>query len=92
MWRPPQNPLDKPLLEAKAVSIASDLIDGSVHILDRRDLAVRAAREGIRQTLNLAARIVGEMAADHEQAGEHEKAAALREAARQIETLPNDLP
>jgi hypothetical protein len=34
-----QNPLDKPLEEAAADTIASDLIDGSVHVLDRRDLA-----------------------------------------------------
>jgi hypothetical protein len=42
-WRPPQNPLDKPLEEAVADTIASDLIDGNVHVLDRRDLARRAA-------------------------------------------------
>ena len=34
-------------------------MDGSVHVLDRHDRAVRAAREGVRQALNLAARIVG---------------------------------
>jgi hypothetical protein len=43
MWRPPQNPLDKPLEEAVADTIAFDLIDGSVHVLDRRDLARRRA-------------------------------------------------
>ena len=39
MAGPPRNPLDSPLLEAMAASIASDLIDGSVHVLGRRDLA-----------------------------------------------------
>jgi hypothetical protein len=90
--RPPRNPLDTPLLEAMAASIASDLIDGSVHALDRRDLAVRAAREGIRQTIDLARRALEEMADDHAFADEVEKAAALREAVRQIETLPHDVP
>ena len=56
---PPRNPLDTPLLEAMAALIASDLIDGSVHVLDRRDLAVRAAFEGIRQTIDLARRALG---------------------------------
>ena len=58
MWRPPQNPLDKPLVEAVADTIASDLIDGAVHVLDRRDLARRAALEGFRQGIDLAARTV----------------------------------
>jgi hypothetical protein len=47
-WRPPRNPLDKPLEEAVADTITSDLIDGNVHVLDRRDLARRAALEGFR--------------------------------------------
>ena len=38
-WRPPQNPLDKPLEEAVADQIASNLVDGNVHVLGRRDLA-----------------------------------------------------
>jgi hypothetical protein len=38
-WRPPQNPLDKPLEDAAADSITVDQIDGNVHVLDRRDLA-----------------------------------------------------
>ena len=47
MWRPPQNPLDKPLEEAVADTIAFDLIEGNVHVLDRRDPG--AALEGFRQ-------------------------------------------
>jgi hypothetical protein len=90
-WRPPQNPLDKPLEEAVADTIASDLIDGNVHVLDRRDLARRAALEGFRRGVELAAKIVAEMADDHEQAGEAEKAAVLREAVEQVRTLPSDV-
>ena len=44
MWRPPQNPLDKPLEEVVADTIAFDLIDSNVHVLDRRDLARRLLR------------------------------------------------
>jgi hypothetical protein len=82
---PPENPLDKPLEEAVADAIASDLIDGNVVVLDRRDLAKRAALDGFRQGIALAARIVVEMAAD-------EDSDLLREAERQILTLPNDMP
>jgi hypothetical protein len=89
---PPKSPLDKPLEEAVADAIASDLIDGNVHVLDRRDLARRAAREGIRQAIDLAAQTLREMAADHEHAGEFDRAAALREGAKQIRGLPKDLP
>jgi hypothetical protein len=85
----PRNPLDTPLLEAMAASIASDLIDGSVHVPDRRGLAVR---EGIRQTIDLARRTLEEMADDHAFADEEGKAAVLREAAEQISTLPHSLP
>jgi hypothetical protein len=92
MSGPPQNPLDQPLLEAMAALIASDLIDGSVHVLDRRDLAVRAAREGIWQTIDLARRVLEETAADHEHAGEAANAVILYEAAEQIRRLPKDLP
>ena len=92
MPRPPRNPLDTPLLDAMATSIASDLIDGTLHVLDRRDLAERAAREGIRQTVDLAGQVLEEMAADRAQAGEPEKAAALREGAKQVRRLPGDLP
>ena len=91
-WRPPQNPLDQPLEEAVADTIASDLIDGNIHVLDRRDLARRAALEGFRQAIELVTMVVGEMTADHEQAGEAEKAAVLREAVEQIRTLPHDVP
>ena len=91
MWRPPQNPLDKPL-EAVADTIASALIDGSLHVLDRRDLARRAALEGFRQSVDVAARVVGEMAADHEHAGDEAKADVLREAVQQIKTLLRDVP
>jgi hypothetical protein len=52
---PPENPLDKPLEEAVADAIASDLIDGNVVVLDRRDLAKRAALNGFRQGIALAA-------------------------------------
>ena len=69
-WRPPQSPLDKPLEDAVADSITVDLIDGSVHVLDRRDLARRAALEGFRQAIELVVMVVNEMAADHEHAGE----------------------
>jgi hypothetical protein len=85
MWRPPQNPLDKPLEEAVADTIASDLIDGTVHVLDRRDLTRRAALEGFRQAIELAAKIVAEMAANH---GDK----LLEEAVLQIRTLPKDVP
>jgi hypothetical protein len=80
-WRPPQNPLDKPLEE----TVVSALIDGNVHVLDRRDLARRAALEGFRQAIELAAKIVAEMAADH---GDK----LLEEAVLQIRTLPGDVP
>jgi hypothetical protein len=51
MWRPPQTPLDKLLEEAVADTIVSDLIDGTLHVLDRRDLARRAALECFRPAL-----------------------------------------
>ena len=92
MWRPPQNPLDKPLEEAVADSIAIGLIDGNVIVLDRRDLARRAALEGFRQAVDLASQTLREMAADHEQAGQFDQATVLREAAKQIRSLPQDLP
>ena len=84
-WRPPQNPLDKPLEDVVADAIASDLIDGNVVVLDRRDLAKRAALDGFRQGIALAAQVVGEMAADHD-------SELLREAVEQIRTLPDDVP
>ena len=86
-WRPPRNPLDTPLEEAVADTIASDLIDGSVFVLARR-----AALEGFRQAIELVTMVVGEITADHEQAGEAEKAAVLREAVEQVRTLPHDVP
>ena len=89
---PPQNPLDTPLEEAVADTIAVDLIEGKVHVLDRRDLARRAALEGFRQGLALAEKIVGEMAADHEQAGEEAEAEVLHEAVEQIRTMLKDVP
>jgi hypothetical protein len=46
------------------------VIDGSVHVLDGRDLTRRAVLDGFRQGVALAAQIVGEMAADHGQARE----------------------
>jgi hypothetical protein len=82
---PPENPLDKPLEDAVADAIVSDLIDGNVVVLDRRDLAKRAARDGFRQGIALAAQVVGEMAADHD-------SELLREAVEQIRTLPDDVP
>jgi hypothetical protein len=92
MWRPLQNPLDKPLEEAIADTIASDVIDGSTHVLDRRDLARRATLEGFRQAIKLVTMVVGEMAADHAQASEQVKAAVLREAVGQVRTLPVEVP
>jgi phage tail sheath protein FI len=65
-WRPPQNPLDKPLEDAVADAVTVDLIDGNVVALDRRDLARRAALEGFRQAIDLSRRTLDEMAADHE--------------------------
>jgi hypothetical protein len=53
---------------------------------------VRAAREGIWQTIDLARRVLEEMAADHEHAGEAANAVILYEAAEQIRRLPKDLP
>ena len=88
----PPDPRDLPIEEAVALAIATDLIDGNIHVLDRRDLARRAALEGFRQAIELVAMVVGEMTADHEQAGEAEKAAVLREAVEQIRTLPHDVP
>ena len=49
------NPLDRPLEDVVADAIASDLIDGNVVVLDRRDLAKRAALDGFRQGLARAA-------------------------------------
>jgi hypothetical protein len=60
-------------------------LGGDVFVLDPIDLARRAALDGFRQRVALAARIVAEMAAD-------EDSDLLREAERQILTLPNDMP
>jgi hypothetical protein len=46
---PPENPLDRSLEDAVADAVAADLIDGNVVVLDRRDLARRAALDGFRQ-------------------------------------------
>jgi hypothetical protein len=92
MWRSSQNSLDKPLEEAVADTIAFDLIDGNVHVLDRRDLARRAALEAFRQAIELAAKTLADMAANHELSGEWTGAASLREAERQVRTLPGDVP
>jgi hypothetical protein len=70
---PPENPLDKPLEDAVADAIASDLIDSNLVVLDRRDLPKRAALDGFRQGSALAAKIVADMAAD-------ENSGLLREA------------
>jgi hypothetical protein len=86
------NPLDLPLEEAIAEVIATDLTGGSVYVLNRHDLARRAALEGFRQGIRLAAKIVNEMAADHERTGEEAKGALLRVAIKQIRTLPGDVP
>ena len=50
------------------------------------------APRGFRQAVELAARIVNGMAADHRDAGQYERAEALYEAVEQIRTLPKDLP
>jgi hypothetical protein len=82
---PALNPLDKKLEDVVTDAIVSDLIDGNLVVLDRRDLAKRAALDGFRQGIALAAQVVGEMAAD-------ENSDLLREVERQITTLPDDLP
>ena len=92
MLRSPQNSLDARLEEAIADSIASDLIDGAVHVLDRRDLARRAAITGFRHAVDLAVRTVAEMAADHEDAGRPAQGAVLREAVKKLEMMPDDVP
>ena len=54
-------------------------------VLDRRDLAKRAALDGFRQGIALAVQAVGEMAADH-------GSDLLEEAVERIRTLPDDVP
>jgi hypothetical protein len=83
--RLPVNPPDKTLEKAVADSIADKLIDGNVSVLDPRDLARRAALEGFRQAISLAAKVAAEMAAD-------EKSEILEEVAEEIRFLPNSLP
>ena len=61
------------------------MIDSNLVVLDRRDLAKRAALDGFRQGIALAAQVVSEMAADHD-------SELLREAVEQIRTLPDDVP
>ena len=61
--RPRQNPLDVPLEEAVAEAVDEELTSGIVYVIDRRDLARRAALDGFRQGIALAAKIVAEMAA-----------------------------
>ena len=61
-------------------------------ILDPVDFARRAALDAFRQGIALAAKIVGEMAADHAHGGDKAGAKALREAQVQIATLPEDRP
>jgi hypothetical protein len=61
------------------------LIDGNLVVLDRRDLAKRAALDGFRQGIALAVQVVGEMAADH-------GSDLLEEAVERIRTLPDDVP
>ena len=56
-----------------------------VFVLDPMDFARRAALDAFRQGIGLAAQTVAEMAAD-------EDSELLREAERQILTLPDDLP
>jgi hypothetical protein len=84
MWRPPQNPLEE--------AIAPELTGGKVYVLDRRDLAKRAALDTLRQAVDSSPARSPMMAADHERAGDQAGAAALREAQWQIRTLPADLP
>ena len=90
--KPPLNPLGRPLEQAVAAAIVDELTSGSLHVLDRRDLAKRAALAGLREMSDLAARVVGEMAADHERGGDAAGAKALREAVTQIRTLLDDVP
>ena len=86
------NPLDRPLEDVIAHTIVADLMGDDTAIRDPVDFARRAALDGFRQGVELAGKVVAEMAADHEHAGEPETAAVLREAAGQIRTLPKDVP
>ena len=91
------NPLDRPLEDVVAHTIVADLMGDDLFVLDPQDLARRAALDGFRQGITLAAKVVAEMAADHEKAGLADaywpvKVEVLREAERQILTLPEDLP
>ncbi len=65
--------------------MVADLQGDTVFVLDPVDFARRAALDGFRQGIALAAKIVAEMAAD-------EDSGLLREAVKQIASLPTDLP
>lgn len=86
------NPLDRPLEDVIAHTIVADLMGDDTTIREPEDFAVRAALDGFRQGVELAAKVVAEMAADHDHAGEEAVTAVLREAVLQIRTLPKDLP
>ena len=79
------NPLDRKLEDVVAHTIVADLMRDDVFILDPVDFARRAALDAFRQGIALSAKIVAEMAAD-------EDSERLREAERQILTLPQDVP
>ena len=79
------NPLDRKLEDVVAQTIVADLMGDDVFVIDPQDFARRAALDAFRQGIALAAKIVAEMAAD-------EDSERLREAERQILTLPGDPP
>lgn len=81
---PTRDPLDTPLEDLVSLSIADAWTEG-VYVLDRRDLARRAALDGFRQGIELAAKVVAEMQADH-------GSDLLAEAVLQIRSLPKDVP
>jgi hypothetical protein len=63
-----------------------------VFVLHRHDVARHAALDGFRQGIVTAVQVLGEMAADHEHAGDAAGAALLREPGRQVTSLSADLP
>lgn len=65
-------------------SIADYYVNGKVLVFDRRDLAQRAALDGFREGVAMARQVAAEMC-------DHHDCELLREAERQIRTLPGDL-
>jgi hypothetical protein len=89
------NPLDRPLEDVIAHTIVADLMGDDTVIRDPVDFARRAALDGFRQGVALAAQVVGEMAADHDSELLREAVEQIRtlpEAVEQFRTLPDDMP